>query len=103
MQLSSLRDFQLVIPPLPEAKVIAAYLIRETRRLDTTITRTEREIALMREFRTRLVADVVTGQLDVRAAAANLPDEPQEPETLAAEEGMESEEAEEDFDTEEES
>ena len=103
MQLSSLRDFQLVIPPLPEAKVIAAYLIRETRRLDTTITRTEREIALIREYRTRLVADVVTGQLDVRAAAANLPDEPQEPETLAAEEGMESEEAEEDFDTEEES
>ena len=35
----------------------------------------EREIALLREYRTRLVADVVTGKLDVREAAARLPEE----------------------------
>jgi type I restriction enzyme S subunit len=35
----------------------------------------EREIDLLREYRTRLVADVVTGKLDVREAAARLPDE----------------------------
>jgi type I restriction enzyme S subunit len=39
------------------------------------ISRLEREITLLREYRTRLVADVVTGKLDVRAAAASLPDE----------------------------
>ena len=43
--------------------------------LATTISRLEREITLLREYRTRLVADVVTGKLDVRAAAASLPDE----------------------------
>ena len=32
------------------------------------------EIELLREYRTRLIADVVTGKLDVREAAANLPD-----------------------------
>jgi type I restriction enzyme S subunit len=32
-----------------------------------------REIALIQEFRTRLIADVVTGKLDVRAVAASLP------------------------------
>jgi type I restriction enzyme S subunit len=37
-------------------------------------------ITLLREYRTRLIADVVTGKLDVRAAAANLPDEADEPE-----------------------
>ncbi|HEY5953777.1 MAG TPA: hypothetical protein VIT18_05400 [Terrimicrobiaceae bacterium] len=37
------------------------------------IARTEREIALMQEYRTRLTADAVTGKLDVRAAAAHLP------------------------------
>jgi type I restriction enzyme S subunit len=42
------------------------------------IGRTEREIALIREYRTRLIADVVTGKLDVREAAAKLPDEPKE-------------------------
>ena len=36
-----------------------------------------REIDLLREFRTRLVADVVTGQVDVRAIAATLPDAPE--------------------------
>ncbi len=34
-----------------------------------------REIELLREYRTRLVADVVTGKLDVREAALRLPDE----------------------------
>ena len=42
--------------------------------------RLEREIALLREYRTRLTADVVTGKLDVRAAAANLTAETAEPE-----------------------
>ncbi|HVS15969.1 MAG TPA: hypothetical protein VMV46_18760 [Thermoanaerobaculia bacterium] len=39
-----------------------------------TTTRLEREIALLREYRTRLIADVVTGKLDVREAAARLSD-----------------------------
>ena len=41
----------------------------------TAIARTEREIALMQEYRTRLTADIVTGKLDVREAAAKLPEE----------------------------
>jgi type I restriction enzyme S subunit len=36
----------------------------------------EREIELLREYRTRLISDVVTGKLDVRVAAASLPAEP---------------------------
>ena len=43
--------------------------------MNTAITRLEREIELLREYRTRLVADVVTGKLDVREAAARLPEE----------------------------
>lgn len=33
-----------------------------------------RQIALLREYRTRLISDVVTGKLDVREAAAKLRD-----------------------------
>jgi type I restriction enzyme S subunit len=33
-----------------------------------------REIALIQELRTRLIADVVTGKLDVRAVATTLPE-----------------------------
>ena len=51
------------------------YLEKETRGLDTPIARLERELELLREYRIRLIADVVTGKLDVRKAAARLPDE----------------------------
>jgi type I restriction enzyme S subunit len=50
--------------------------------LQTTIMRTEDEIELLQEYRTRLIADVVTGKLDVRDAAAALPDELDEDEPL---------------------
>jgi type I restriction enzyme S subunit len=41
-----------------------------------------REIALLREYRTGVIADVVTGQLDVRDAAEELSDEVDEEEPL---------------------
>ena len=43
--------------------------------MNTAARRLQREIDLLREYRTRLVADVVTGKLDVRGAAARLPDD----------------------------
>ncbi len=46
----------------------------------TGIDLMHQQVALLREYRTRLIADVVTGKLDVREAAARLPDEPEEPE-----------------------
>lgn len=48
----------------------------KTHNLTSAIARTEREIALMHEYRTRLTADIVTGKLDVREAAARLPATP---------------------------
>ena len=49
---------------------------------DSAIDRARRQIELLREYSTRLIADVVTGKLDVREAAARLPDEVEEPEPL---------------------
>lgn len=61
------------IPPPDERIAIVHHIKKETVRIDTIIARYEREITLLREYRTRLTADVVTGKLDVRAAAAQLP------------------------------
>jgi type I restriction enzyme, S subunit len=44
--------------------------------------RAREEIDLLREYRTSLIADVVTGKLDVREAAERLPQELAEPEAL---------------------
>ncbi len=76
LPLSSLRGFFFAIPPKDEAVAIARRLQNETTSINTAISRLEREIELLREYQTRLIADVVTGKLDVREAAARLP--PQE-------------------------
>ncbi|MFZ1827885.1 MAG: restriction endonuclease subunit S [Candidatus Competibacteraceae bacterium] len=74
-----LRRHRFSFPPFTEQQSIAQYLDSELQTLNTAITRTEREIALMQEYRTRLTADIVTGKLDVREAAAKLPDLPTDP------------------------
>jgi len=57
-------------------------MAKETDALAKGIVASRHEIDLLREYRTRLIADVVTGKLDVREAAAQLPDEVEEPEPL---------------------
>ena len=71
-----------LLPPIHEQTEITDHIEREIKPFTESITRTEREIALIREYRTRLIADVVTGKLDVREAAVRLPDETDEPEPI---------------------
>jgi len=66
------------VPPLEEQKAIARSIDERVADLQAVAERTQREIALLREYRTRLIADVVTGKLDVREAAVNLPEEAEE-------------------------
>lgn len=61
------------IPPASERESILSFIAKETRAIQAVIDRTSAEIVLVQEYRSRLVADVVTGQLDVRAAATSLP------------------------------
>ena len=75
LRLPLLQNFPTLVPPSEEQLAIVRAVETETGGLDTAISRVAREIELLREYRTRLVADVVTGKLDVREAAARLPDE----------------------------
>ena len=70
-----LKRFKLVLPPPHEQAQLVERVRAETGAITTASARLEREIDLLREYRTRLVADVVTGKLDVREAAAQLPEE----------------------------
>jgi type I restriction enzyme, S subunit len=62
----------LALPGIAEQERIISALAGETRSLDTAIDGSKSEIELLGEYRTRLIADVVTGKLDVREAAAGL-------------------------------
>jgi type I restriction enzyme S subunit len=67
-------DMLLVLPPLEEQQAIASKINERTAAIETAMAAIENEIALLKEYRVRLISDVVTGKLDVRAEAANLPD-----------------------------
>jgi len=68
-------QFTVLLPAVEEQHSILSNLANALRPVQTAASRLEREIDLLREYRARLIADVVTGQLDVREAAARLPEE----------------------------
>jgi type I restriction enzyme S subunit len=65
-------------PPIAEQRDIAGFIDQTTAALTAALISARREIDLLREYRTRLIADVVTGRLDVRETAARLPDDGEE-------------------------
>lgn len=74
LRMGEYRSAVLPVPPLDEQRRILEVVGLEVESVERTISHLEREIGLLREYHTRLVADVVTGKLDVREAAARLPD-----------------------------
>jgi type I restriction enzyme S subunit len=90
-----LRVHRFPFPDKGEQIEIVAYLDDATCKIDRAVAGAQREVDLLREYRSRLISDVVTGKLDVRGAAAKLPDEGDiDDETEGAEELTEAEDVE---------
>ena len=70
-----LRAHRFPFPSIAEQAAIVEHLDKAIERIDAAIAHAQRQIELVQEYRTRLIADVVTGKLDVREASAWLPDE----------------------------
>ena len=66
-------DIRLPVPPVPEQQAIAEAIAEMTSQCRSQIGKNRDQVDLLREYRTRLIADVATGKLDVREAAAALP------------------------------
>jgi len=64
---------EILMPPRSEQEEIVSFISTHTANLNVAIERVSGEVDLLREYRTRLIADVVTGKLDVREAAMRLP------------------------------
>lgn len=75
LSLASIRSLRIALPPLAEQLEISAFLQDRMAGLTKAIERVRDEIDLIREYHTRLIADVVTGKIDVRAAAQHLPNQ----------------------------
>lgn len=69
---TQISDYRVALPPITEQLAILDHVDKESHSIVRMIEHAEREIALIREYRTRLIADVVTGKLDVREAVWRL-------------------------------
>ena len=77
LRYSNFVKIDLPLIPVEEQKQIAEYIEIETEKIDNALPILQHQIELLREYRTRLISDVVTGQIDVRGI--NIPDyEPEE-------------------------
>jgi type I restriction enzyme S subunit len=73
----------VLLPPPDEQRRIVDHVHRNTPMVDQAIDEAAQALGLLREYRTSLIADVVTGKLDVREATAQLPHEAEEFEDLS--------------------
>lgn len=62
--------FFVPLPPQAEQRAIAAFLDRETAKIDALIAKVRQAIDHLKEFRTALISAAVTGKIDVREEVA---------------------------------
>jgi len=67
------------LPPKKEQALLLNYISEHCEEVDKLLIKTQREIDLIREYRTRLISNIVTGKLDVRQLSLELGEELAEP------------------------
>ena len=66
LSLDDVKNYPMLLPPLAEQVATVKYIQKITGDISGAIDRVRRQVELMEEYRTRLIADVVTGKIDVR-------------------------------------
>jgi len=59
-------EISFIVPPYVEQKAIVEMIDQEVSRIDCIMSKSEKEIELLQEYRTALISEVVTGKIDVR-------------------------------------
>ena len=68
LTLSNLNSFTVPVPPHDERAAIAAFLDRETAKIDSLVAKIHEAIDRLKEYRNTLISAAVTGRIDVREA-----------------------------------
>jgi len=66
LSIPKMKEIPFIVPPEDEQKAIVEYIPKACAKYDAGITRLTEEVALLEEYRAKLISDVVTGQIDVR-------------------------------------
>ena len=67
-----LQKIKTPLPPLPEQKAIADYLDRKTEQIDVGTKSIQSQIRILKEYRTALITNAVTGTIDIRNEVAGV-------------------------------
>ena len=65
LAMGKLSNFPVIYPPISEQKAIFLHIEKETATLNQAIATIEKEIALVQEYRTTLIAEAVTGKIQI--------------------------------------
>ena len=65
------KEIMTPVPPQKERDEIVGFINQTTSKIDQTISKIEKQIGLLKEFRTALISKVVTGKIDVRDGGSN--------------------------------
>ena len=63
---NALKSIPFLLPPVDEQQAIVTYIDEKCQKIDTLITELQAEIDYLKEYKQRLIADVVTGQVNVQ-------------------------------------
>ena len=66
LSFDELKKQLVVVPPVDEQQTIVSYIEEKCQKIDTLITELQAEIDYLKEYKQRLIADVVTGQVNVQ-------------------------------------
>ena len=61
-----IKSMLIILPPIEFQEVVMNYIKEETSNIDTLISKYQKQIDLMQEYRTSLISQAVTGKIDVR-------------------------------------
>ena len=62
---NALKSIPFILPSVDEQRAIVAYIEEKCQKIDTLMTELQEEIDYMKEYKQRLIADCVTGQVNV--------------------------------------
>ena len=71
LSLYSINKIPIPFPNFDEQKGIVDYITIKTNEINTLISKSQQEIELLKEYKTALISEVVTGKVDVREEVLN--------------------------------
>lgn len=71
LAVEKIKNLSVPVPNEVEQNNIVRFITTEQSRINTVITRTNQEIELLKEYKTALISEVVTGKVDVRSEILN--------------------------------